>query len=227
MSKSKIDILKNEIRGKCFSTKEAGAYKVSSRMLSFYVKKGVLERVRRGYYVFPEFESDEDFQFSDMVLNSKGIKESVICLISALSYWDITDEIPRSYWFAIPNNYSIPKDKNKIQIIRPRDLTSGVIWKKIAGQTVRITTPERSVCDAFKYLDEETAITSLRLYFDQDEEKVRINVLLEMASKLRSPKVVKIIKELTIAKAKDYPSIKKSVFQDSAKWLSANHEVVT
>lgn len=228
MGKSKIDILKNEIRGKCFSTKEAGVYKVSPRMLSFYVKKGELERVSRGYYIFPEFESDEDFQFSDMAVNSKGIKESVICLISALSYWDITDEIPRSHWFAIPNNYSIPKDKDKdkIQIIRPRNLTSGVIWKKIAGQTVRITTPERSVCDAFKYLDEETAITSLRYYLDQDEEKVRINDLLEMASKLRSPKVVEIIKELTIAKAKDYPSIKKSVFQDSIKWLSKSDEVV-
>lgn len=226
MSKSKIDILKDEMKGKCFSTKEAGVYNVSSRMLSFYVKKSVLERVRRGYYVFPEFETDEDFQFSDLALNSKGIKESVICLISALSYWDITDEIPRDYWLAIPNNYSIPKDENSIKIIRPRDITSGVIWQKIAGQTVRITTPERSICDAFKYLDEETAITSLKYYFDQDEEKVRVNDLLEMASKLRSPKVVEIIKELTVAKAKDYPAIKRSVFQVSTKWLSEKHEVV-
>jgi len=224
MSKSRIDILKNEIRGKCFSTKEAGVYKVSPRMLSFYVKKGVLERVRRGYYIFPELEPDEDFQFSDMAVKSKGIKESVICLISALSYWEITNKIPRSYWLAIPNNYSIPKDSDNLQIIRPRDLTTGVIWEKIAGQIVRITTPERSVCDAFRYLDEDTAITSLRHYFDQDEGKVRINDLLEMASKLRSPKVVKIIKELTIAKAKDYPSIKRSVLQDSVKWLSENRK---
>jgi len=91
---------------------------------------------------------------------------------------------------------------------------------------VRITTPERSVCDAFKYLDEETAISSLRYYLDQDEKKIRVNELLEMASKLRSPKVVQIIKELTIAKAKDYPSIKGNVFQDCTKWLSANHGAV-
>ena len=225
MSESKIEFLRTEFKEKCFSTKEAFVLGVSPRMLSFYVNKGSLKRVRRGHYIFPEFESDEDFQFSDIANNSKGIKESVICLISALSYWELTDEIPRSYWLAIPNNYSIPKKNKNLKIIRPRNLTTGVIWKTIAGQTVRITTPERSVCDAFKYLDEETAITSLRFYLDQDEEKVIVNELLDMAHKLKSPKIVEIIKVLTIAKAKDYPSIKKNAFEDSAMWLSENREV--
>ena len=31
--------------------------------------------------------------------------------------------------------------------------------------------PERSICDAFKYFDDESAITSLRCYLDRDDIK--------------------------------------------------------
>ena len=222
-----IEKLKQKFNGRSFSTKDAKGLGVSTRMLSFYAKNNYVQRVGRGLYMFQEFESDEDFQFLDVALRSKAVKESVICLISALSYWDITDEIPRDHWLAIPNNYSIPKDSKKIKIIRPRDLITGVIWKEIAGQVVRITTPERSVCDAFKYLDEETAITALRSSLENDEYKSNFKYLLEIAKKTKSPKVLEILKELTVAKAKDYPKMSKEVFRESTKWLSENYEVVS
>ena len=45
----------------------------------------------------------------DLAHASKSYKGSAICLLSALSYWELTDEIPRQYWLAIPNNQ--PKKK--------------------------------------------------------------------------------------------------------------------
>lgn len=222
MGVTKIQIFKNRLGNQSFSTRDAVEAGISPRMLSFYVERGEIERVARGVYVFPEFDGEEDFKFQDLALVAKSIKGAVICLISALDYWDITDEIAREYWLAIPNNYPIPTSLEKATFIRPRDLKTGVIERVIAGQKVKITTPERSVCDAFKFLPEETAITALRAYMSQDKEKVKIDELLDTAKVLKSTWVIEIIKEIAEANAKVYPKMDRETFRAYTKWLAKN-----
>ena len=222
MGQTKIQTVRENIGNRSFSSKEAADYGLSPRMLSFYVNKGEIERIGRGQYIFPGYDVGEDYAYHELVLVSKSIKDSVICLISALSYWDITDEFQKDYWLAIPNNRPLPKGKKRIRFIRPRDLETGVITKKIAGVDVRITTPERSICDTFKHLDEETAITSLRAYMNQ--EKVDIPELLDTAKKLKVKKVLEIMAEIAEASAKGYPELSRDNFRAYVKWRSSGKE---
>lgn len=218
MRKSKIDELRESIGSRSFTTQEAFDSGVSSRMLTHLVKKGEIERIGRGLYIFPDFDTEEDFQFHQTALIAKSIKGSVICVVSALNYWGLTDEFEKMHWLAIPNNYPEPKNIENVKYIRPRDLETGVVTKIIAEQEVRITTAERSICEAFKYLSEESAISSLRAYMDQDESKVDLIHLLDTAAKLKATKLIDIIRNVAMATGKDYPKLNRDTFRAFTKW---------
>lgn len=224
MGSSKIEELRINFEKCSFTTRQAIDVGVSSRMLTHFAKRGELERVGRGLYIFPDFDANDDFQFHQTALIAKSIKDSVICVISALSYWGLTDELEREHWLAIPNNHPTPKSINNAKFIRPRDLKTGVIKKIIAEQEVKITNPERSICEAFKYLSEESAISSLRAYMDQDQSKVDLMRLLDTASKLKANKLIKIVRDIAMATGKDYPRLRRDTFRAFIKWNKKESE---
>lgn len=224
MGKDKLRELKEKYKNKSFSTKEAKSIGVSPRMLSFYVKRGDIERIRFGVYIFPDFDVEEDFKFHELALIASNINGAVICLTSALIYWDLTEEYQGDYCLAIPNNYSIPKSTKRVKFIRPRDLKTGVMSKTIAKQKVKITTPERSVCDAFKYLDEESAITSLRSYLNQENDKIDIPLLMNTAINLKCKGLQEIMEQKAEAAGKNYPEMTSDTFKAYAIWLSKKKE---
>lgn len=224
---NKLDIFKQNIKKANFTASEAHEWGIGQRMLSYHLKKRAIERIGKGLYRFIDREdSEEDFLYSDLVIASAQMKDSVICLISALSYWNITDEIPKKFWIALPNNHPLPKDQKKIKVIRPRDLVTGVMKISISGFDLKITTPERSICDAFKYLDEESAITSLRHYLSREDDRVDIRILLDTAEKLRSKRVIEIVREIAVARSKDYPTLKPKALLESNRWLSEHRKEV-
>ena len=61
--------------------------------------EGVLEQLTRGIYRLLEVP---DFPEHDLVLVSKKIPHGIICLISALAYYEITTQIPHFVYIAIP-----------------------------------------------------------------------------------------------------------------------------
>jgi hypothetical protein len=52
-----------------------------------------------------------DFFEPDLVLVAKRIPKSVICLISALSYYNLTTQIPHFVYIALPRTSRLPKLK--------------------------------------------------------------------------------------------------------------------
>ncbi len=224
MKKELLEVLKENYKNKAFTSKEAKELKVSRGLLGHYIRRGKLKRIGHGLYIFPDYDADEEFQFSDMALLAKRSKGAVICLISALSYWDLTDHIPREFWLAIPNNCSFFKHTEPIRFIRPRDLTTGIIEKVIAGETIKITDRERSICDAFKHLDLESAITCLRMYLEQDKEKILVKKLLDMAKKLKVKLLLKVIDDVLTAQAREYPALKDKAYYDALNWFSEDEK---
>jgi predicted transcriptional regulator of viral defense system len=220
-----INTLKEHFRNKTFTPKEAAAFGVSSRMLTHFLKQGAIYKVARGFYSFKETGTEADWKYYDLVMAAKSYKGSVVCLISALEYWSLTEEFARGYWLAFPNNR--PAIKNElIKMYRPRNLELGVIEVKIAGEKVKITDPERSIIDAFKYLDEESSITSLRLYLAQEENKIDMKKLIDYAITLRELKLLRIINETASREVKSYPSIKGKAFADTIKEISKVRKVI-
>jgi predicted transcriptional regulator of viral defense system len=221
-----LNKLQKHFQQKTFTPKEAATLGISARMLNHFFKKGEIHKVGRGLYSFAKFSSDEaDWKYHDLAMAAKSYKGAVICIISALNYWNLTEEFERTFWLAFPNNR--PAIQNDlIRMYRPRNLIIGIIKIKLAGVEVKITDPERSIIDAFKYLDEESSITSLRLYLTQDESKIHMAKLIDYAIKLRELKILRIIRAMANSQAKSYPAIKGQAFKDTIREISKVRKVI-
>lgn len=162
--------------------REAG---LPARMLSYFCKKGQIEKVCRGMYKIKDLDFESAFEWEDLAVTVLSIPNGVICLISALCYYGLTDEIMREFWIAVPHATTAPSRKNA-RIVRMRNISFGQITVKIGSQKIRIFDRERTVVDSFRYLDRETALKALQAYLKADKErKPNIDKLLRYAKKLR------------------------------------------
>lgn len=181
MYKTSDDILKNLTAKPLFSAYDARMAGIPASRLSYYVKKKIIERVGRGVYRGVNATVDVDFQWEDLVLTAKSVSNGVVCLISALALYELTEEIPRAYWIAIPHATTAPK-RSGTRFVRMRDVTTGKISMKIGGETIAIFNRERTIIDTFRYLTLEIGIKALRSAIKQ---KLNIRKLQKYAKKFR------------------------------------------
>jgi len=149
-----------------FTAAEARAAGIPSRMLSHFCKKGVIERVGRGIYKGIKAKMKIDFEWEDLALVAMSVPNGVICLISALCYYDLTDQIMREFWIAIPHSSKSPQ-RAKTRIIRMRNIELGQTEVRMGTCRLKIFDRERTVVDAFRYLSREVAIKALQAYLLQ------------------------------------------------------------
>lgn len=119
-----------------------------------------------------------------MGLIAASIPEGVICLISALCYYELTDQVMREIWIAIPHESYAPKRPNT-KIIRMRNISLGKTEISIGEYKVKIFDQERCIIDAFRYLSKEIAIKALQRYFQSTFYKTDPKKLGTYAKKLR------------------------------------------
>lgn len=146
-----------------FTTSQAEEAGFSRMTLSLYNKKGLIERVSRGLYRNPEIESKVPIDKEDLVAVARSIPNGVICLISALDIYEMTEEIPRAHWIAVSNSRQAPRRKGA-HIVRFRNMKLGKTKMKIGDKEILIFDRERTVIDAFRYLSVEIAIKALKSY---------------------------------------------------------------
>lgn len=143
-------------------------------MLSYYKDKGVLERSARGVYRNLHNEGDfNDVRWEELAIVASSIKNSIICLISALNYYELTDELMREYWLAVPHSNSHVKSPNA-RIIRMRNVSLGVKTILLASMKVKIFDEERTILDTFRLLDEETGLKALKNYMMKRDHRPNI-----------------------------------------------------
>lgn len=167
-----------------FTSTEVKNLGVSSASLAYYVKIGILERIARGIYKSTRAPSIDSFQWEDLITAVQQTKNGIVCLISALALYDLTDEIPRQHWIAIPNStrHRAPKI---VKVVRMRNTTLGKTTIKIDNITIPIFDRERTIVDAFRYLSKETAIKALRQALENKKETINIQKILTYSKKLR------------------------------------------
>jgi len=156
--------LRELLKKSLFTIKEAAMAGLSRRMIAYYCSRGVFQRVGRGVYRGSDFDSKAPVDLEDLALAAASIPNGVICLISALYYYDLTDQIMREYWIAIPNKNRTVK-RPHVRIIRMRNISLGQTEVEIGEYKVRIFDRERTIIDAFRYLSIEIAIKALKAYF--------------------------------------------------------------
>ena len=122
----KLKKLKSLLKKPLFYTWEAEEKGVPASLLSYYKKKGLIEKLDRGIYRGKESMLNVEFQWEDLILTAKSIPKGVICLTSALAIYDLTEEIPRFHWIAVSNSSRAPRRKG-VKIVRMRNFKLGQI----------------------------------------------------------------------------------------------------
>ncbi len=168
-----------------FTSKEARDLGVHPAVLSYYIKAGRLKRIKRGVYQSIDYQNPSTFQWEDLIEAVYSIKGGVVCLISALTIYDLTEEIPRQHWIAIRHGTSV-KTTAGVKIVRYRNVRLGRTEIELEGTQIPIFDRERTIIDAFRMLSRETAIKALRAAITK-EVKNRIDLvkLQKYATKLR------------------------------------------
>lgn len=140
---------------------------VSPRNLSYWAEKGLVERVARGLYRFPDAEFTELATVAEV---SKRAPKSTICLLSALVFHQLGVESPSSVWLMIERHARAPKiDFVSTEVVRASGaaLSHGVELHTAEGVEVPITSPAKTVADCFRYrrhVGLEVALDALRDY---------------------------------------------------------------
>lgn len=168
-----------------FSSAEGRKAGVPARMLAYFCSKGQIERIGRGIYRVKHVDFDCDFEWEDLAFTALSIPNGVICLISALCYYGLTDEIMREFWIAVPHSTTSPTRENA-HIVRMRNTSLGKTIIKIGNQKLKIFDRERTIVDAFRYLEKEIALKALQAYLKTNKDtKPDIDKLLKYSKKLR------------------------------------------
>jgi predicted transcriptional regulator of viral defense system len=118
-------------------------------------EKGRVTKLARGLYQLPGLELDAHHSLAEA---SKRVPKGVICLTSALAYYELTDAIPSRVWIAIgPKDWRPQVATPPLQIVRfgPKVLNAGIETHEIEGVTVRIYSPAKTIVDMFRYRHSE------------------------------------------------------------------------
>lgn len=168
-----------------FHAWEARRKGIHTSLLSYYAKKGWIQKLDRGIYCGQNQNLNIDFKWEDLILTAKSIPKGVICLTSALAVYNLTEEIPRFFWIAVPNSTRAPKRKG-VKIVRMRNFTTGKTKIKCGQTVISIYNRERAIVDAFRFLGKETAIKSLKKALQvKGNNKLDLRKLQSYSKKLR------------------------------------------
>lgn len=155
---------------------------VTATTISRAVADGDLMRVDRGLYQLPESDMDTHTTLAEV---AKRTSNAVVCLMSALAYHGLTDQLPRKVWIAIGAKDWEPKmDYPRIRPVRFREpyFSEGVEVHDIGGTDVRIYSVTKSIADAFrnpKMVDRSVAIECLKSALE--DRKAKPSALAEAA----------------------------------------------
>ncbi len=128
-------------------------------------RKEKLERVGRGLYALPGADLTEHHTLAEAALR---VPHGVVCLLSALRFYDLTTQAPYEVWMAIDVKARHPKEKIiPLRIVRfsGEALTAGVEEHDIEGMSVKVYNPAKTVADCFKYRNKiglDVALEALR-----------------------------------------------------------------
>jgi predicted transcriptional regulator of viral defense system len=121
-----------------------------SRMyISRLVKEGLLERVGYGLYSLAGTEFNENQTILEVAAK---FPNSVLCLLSALRFHDLTTQNPFEVWIAIERDTWMPKmDTVRLRVFSfsPKVYDAGIETHIIDGVEVKVYSPAKTIADCF------------------------------------------------------------------------------
>lgn len=128
-------------------------------------KEGVIERVGRGLYQWPDKDLGRHQSLAEV---SKLAPKAVIALLSALNYHNMTTQNPHKIWLAIDGKAWRPEISYppvRFVTMSGEALHAGVEKHSIDGVLIKVFSPAKTVADCFKYRNKvglDVALEALR-----------------------------------------------------------------
>ncbi len=154
--------------------KDVEKYNIPRQYVYRLYNKGKLEKIGRGLYKLPEKEFSEDVMLLEI---AKKVPNSVVCLVSALRFHDMTTQNPFQIWIAIHNKDRAPEIDVPLKIIRMTGdaLEKGSEKHLIDNIEVNVYCPAKTVADCFKFRNKiglDVGIEALKEYKKKDKGTV-------------------------------------------------------
>lgn len=112
---------------------------------------GLLERVGRGLYRLPDAQGSE---FESLATVATKVPQAVFCLLTALQFHELTTQLPRQIWIAMPRGSHAPRiDYPPIKMVQMTGAvyTEGIEEVERDGVTLRVYSVPKTVADCFKH----------------------------------------------------------------------------
>lgn len=134
---------------------------------------GLLDKVGRGLYRLPDQPGTEN---EGLVAVAIKVPHAVFCLLSALQFHELTTQLPRQVWIAMPRGSHVPRlDYPPIKMVQMTGeaYTQGVETVERDGVQLRVYGVAKTVADCFKH-----------------RNKIGLDVALEALKEVRARRLV-------------------------------------
>ena len=115
------------------------------------VRSGDVIRLSRGLYQLPDAPLEANHSLAEA---AKRVPRGVVCLVSALAYHELTDQLPRAVWMAIGTRDWKPKTESPpMRIVRFTDalLADEVLTVNIENVPVKVFGVAKTIADCFRH----------------------------------------------------------------------------
>jgi predicted transcriptional regulator of viral defense system len=112
---------------------------------------GQLERVGRGLYRLPDAQVSE---FESLGTTAIKVPQAVFCLLTALQFHELTTQLPRQVWIAMPRGSHQPRiDYPPLKLVQftGEAYSAGVEEVERDGVKLRVYGVAKTVADCFKH----------------------------------------------------------------------------
>jgi len=161
----------------------------ASRDIKHLLQEGLLVRVKPGHYI------GNQGTISDVEIASKLIPTGILCLLTAIEYYELATVNPTEICIALPRGVTCPVLPSnlfvKIYHMTSSHFEAGITEVEVNGIMVRMYDAEKTVCDCFKYdneIEKGIALEVLKNYMSNS--KCNIQKLLEYAQLLGKKKII-------------------------------------
>ncbi len=148
-------------------TSQALALGIAPRTLYAMRDTGLLRLLSRGIYQLADQELPGN---PDLVNVALRIPKAVICLISALHFFDLTTQIPHKVYIALPQAAEKPRlDFPPLDIVwlSEKNYNVGIVEQRVDDVVIKIYSSEKTIADCFKFRNKvgiDVAIEALKKY---------------------------------------------------------------
>ena len=167
--------------------------------LSALEKEGKVEKIARGLYRITNYTPGSH---PDLVIASLQAPKGVICLLSALSFYEATNEIPKYVDLAIPQGTHANRIKYppvKFYRFVSKAWKAGIEKHEVESHQIRVYSLAKTIADCFKFRNRigmDIARDALRVAIT--EKGIKPKEIMEYAKICRVDSIIKPILEAMI-----------------------------